>query len=115
MPYNEALRAGSFAEAHFDGSTRTMLTVPASAIRYESGGPGVMVVDDNNKVSRVAVKLGERIGDYVQLVEGPPANTRVLSVGAAFTLEGDTITPVEDDAVAQGASPAQQSGGTQQQ
>ena len=78
LPFNEALRPGSFAQANFEGSASGMLTVPASAIRYEAGGPSVMVVGEDNKVTQVPVKLGERTGDFVQLVEGPPAGSRVL-------------------------------------
>jgi HlyD family secretion protein len=96
LPYNEALRPGSFAEARFGGSTRSVLTVPASSVRYEAGGPVLMVLDDANKVHRTPVKLGERVGDFVQVVEGPPAGARVLQVGAAFTLDGDVVTPVEE-------------------
>jgi HlyD family secretion protein len=96
LPFDKALRPGSFAEARFYGKSSGALTVPASAIRYESGGPALMVVDGANKVSKVAVRLGERMGDFVQLVEGPPAGSRVLAVGAAFTLEGDVIEPVEE-------------------
>lgn len=105
MPYNPALRAGSYAEATFGASTREGLTVPASAVRYESGGPVLMLVDAENKVSRTPVKLGERMGDFVQLVDGPPAGARVLATGSAFTLEGDVITPIEDEAIAD-ATPA---------
>ncbi|MDP3736581.1 MAG: efflux RND transporter periplasmic adaptor subunit [Hyphomonadaceae bacterium] len=96
LPFDKALRPGSYASANFNGNASGILTVPASAIRYESGGPAVMLVGENNKVSRVSVKLGERMGDYVQLVEGPKAGARVLAVGAAFTLDGDTIAPVEE-------------------
>jgi HlyD family secretion protein len=111
MPYNPSLRAGSYAQASFGASTGEGLTVPASAIRYEAGGPGVMVVDDANRVSRTPVKLGDRIGDFVQVLEGPPAGSRVLAMGSAFTLEGDVITPIEDEAVA-AAAPG---GGSQSQ
>jgi HlyD family secretion protein len=55
-----------------------------------------MLVGDGNKVKQVPVKLGERSGDYVQLIEGPPAGSRVLAVGASFTLDGDVIQPVEE-------------------
>ena len=82
-----------------------MLTVPASAIRYEAGGPSVMLVGDDNKVKQVPVKLGERSGDYVQLVEGPPAGSRVLAVGSSFTLDGDVIKPVEEGAAQTPAAP----------
>lgn len=96
LPFDKALRPGSYASANFNGNASGILTVPASAIRYEAGGPAVMVVDEKNKVSRVPVKTGERTGDYVQLVEGPAAGSRVLAVGAAFTLDGDVIAPVEE-------------------
>lgn len=96
LPYDKALRPGSFAEGHFSSSTSGALSVPASAVRYEAGGPSVMLVGDGNKVKQVPVKLGERSGDYVQLIEGPPAGSRVLAVGASFTLDGDVIQPVEE-------------------
>jgi len=98
LPYDPSLRPGSFAQARFDGAASSTLTVLASAIRYESGGPAVMVVDDANKVKRTPVKLGERMGDYVQLTEGPPSGARVLATGSAFTLDGDVIRPVEEGA-----------------
>ncbi len=97
LPYDEALRAGSFAEARFAGNQDEILTVLAGAVRYEAGGPVLMRVDENNVLQRAPVKLGERIGEYVQVVEGPPAGTRVLATGAAFQLEGDVIQPVEND------------------
>lgn len=103
LPYNAALRAGGYAEAAFGGVSRTGLTVPASAIRYEAGGPAVMLVDADNKVHKVSVKLGDRVGDYVQLIEGPPDGSRVLAMGSAFTLEGDVIEPTEDDGRTAGA------------
>ncbi len=103
MPFDKALRPGSFAQATFSGLASDAMTVSAGAIRYESGGPAVMVVDDNNKVHRVPVKLGERTGDFVQLIEGPAAGSRVLAIGAAFTLDGDVIEPVEEG-VASGAT-----------
>ena len=98
LPYNKALRPGSFAEAHFNSSSAGVLAVSAGAIRYEAGGPSVMLVGDGNKVKQVPVKLGERTGDYVQLVEGPAAGSRVLAVGSSFSLDGDVITPLEEKA-----------------
>jgi multidrug efflux pump subunit AcrA (membrane-fusion protein) len=64
-----------------------------------------MVVGEGNKVQRMPVKLGERIGDFVQLVEGPAAGARVLSVGAAFTLDGDVIEPIEEGTAASSTAP----------
>ena len=107
LPFDKGLRPGSFAQARF-GATGAdgVVAVPASAVRYDSGGPSVMVVDANNRVKQTPVKLGERTGDYVQLIDGPPAGTRVLAVGSSFTLDGDIISPVEDGAGPAPAAPA---------
>ena len=107
LPFDKGLRPGSFAQARF-GTTGAdgVVAVPASAVRYDSGGPSVMVVDANTRVKQTPVKLGERTGDYVQLIDGPPAGTRVLAVGSSFTLDGDTISPVEDGAGPAPAAPA---------
>ena len=105
LPFDKALRPGSFAEARFGSSAASVLTVPASAIRYEAGGPSIMLVSNDNTVKQVPVKLGERSGDYVQLVEGPPAGSRVLAIGSSFTLDGDVIKPIEE-AAAQPANAA---------
>lgn len=108
LPFDKALRPGSFAEARFGSSAAAgVLTVPASAIRYEAGGPSVMLVGNDNTVKQVPVKLGERTGNYVQLVEGPPAGSRVLAIGSSFTLDGDVINPVEEGA----PQPANTAGG----
>ena len=98
LAYDPALRPGGFGQAVFGGQAKGGLTVIASAIRYESGGPLVMVVGDGNKVSSVPVKIGDRMGGYVQLLSGPAANARVLATGSAFTLDGDVIQPVEEEA-----------------
>ena len=98
LPYSADLRPGSFAEARFNAQSMGVLSVPASAIRYEAGGPSVMLVDETNTVRQTPVKLGQRTGDYVELVEGPPAGSRVLAIGSAFTLDGDVIQPADDTA-----------------
>ena len=98
LPYSADLRPGSFAEARFNAQSMGVLSVPASAIRYEAGGPSVMLVDETNTVHQTPVKLGQRTGDYVELVEGPPAGSRVLAIGSAFTLDGDVIKPADDTA-----------------
>ena len=98
LPYSADLRPGSFAEARFNAQSMGVLSVPASAIRYEAGGPSVMLVDETNTVHQTPVKLGQRTGDYVELIEGPPAGSRVLAIGSAFTLDGDVIKPADDAA-----------------
>jgi HlyD family secretion protein len=98
LPYSEDLRPGSFARADLDGSARGALTVAASAVRYEAGQTILMVVDGQNQVKATPVKLGARIGDYIEVLDGVAAGAMVLEKGAAFTLDGDVITPVPVDA-----------------
>jgi HlyD family secretion protein len=105
LPYNKGLRPGSFAEAHFNSTSTGVLAVSAGAIRYEAGA-SVMLVAEGNRIKQVPVKLGERTGDYVQLVDGPPAGSRVLAVGSSFSLDGDVITPLEEGAVPAASTPS---------
>jgi HlyD family secretion protein len=105
LPFDKILRPGSFAQAHFSSASSGVVSVPASAIRYEAGGPSVMLVGEGNKLKQVPVKLGERTGDFVQLVEGPPAGSRVLAVGASFSLDGDVIQPIEEGIAPAAAAP----------
>jgi HlyD family secretion protein len=42
------------------------------------------------------VRLGERGGGYVQLLDGPPVGTRALVGGEALVLPGDVVRTVLD-------------------
>ncbi|RYG29023.1 MAG: efflux RND transporter periplasmic adaptor subunit, partial [Burkholderiales bacterium] len=50
LPFDKGLRPGSFAEARFGSSASGVVSVPASAIRYEAGGASVMSVGADNSV-----------------------------------------------------------------
>jgi HlyD family secretion protein len=96
LPFDASLRPGSFAQARFSAAAAGVRAVPASAIRYEAGGASVMLVDEANTVRQTPVRLGQRAGGFVELVDGPPVGSRVLSTGAAFVLDGDVIVPLGD-------------------
>jgi preprotein translocase subunit SecF len=87
------LRPGGFARASFGASGAAVTAVPESAIRYEADGLFVMTVDSNNRAHQAAVKVGQKGGGWAQLVQGPPAGTRVVLGGAAFVTDGDVIRP----------------------
>jgi HlyD family secretion protein len=104
LPVNPALRPGGFAKVEFTSMVRTAPVVPDRAVIFDAEGPYVMVVDAQNKVHRVAVKTGARANGFVELVQGPPAGSAVLTSGATFVLEGDTVRPVLETA-APGTAP----------
>jgi HlyD family secretion protein len=54
-----------------------------------------MVVGSDNKVRQASVKTGRRAGGFVELLQGPPAGSRVLLGAASFVLPGDTVKPIE--------------------
>jgi HlyD family secretion protein len=94
LPIRRDIRAGGFASASFLGFTRSTLAVPETAVRYDANGAAVMVVGDDDKVTRVAVSTGQRGGGYVELITGPPAGARVVERAGAMLVPGDVIRPV---------------------
>ena len=96
LPVRGDLRPGGFGRATFSGSAQSTLAVPESAIRYDADGPSVMVIDNTDHVRQATVKLGAHGGGFVQLVQGPPAGSRVLQGAAVFVLPGDAVKPIQD-------------------
>lgn len=105
LPRSSELRPGGFGRAVFGSAVTSALTVPEAALRYDADGVTVMVLDAGNKVSKVKVRAGRHGGGFVELVQGPPAGTRVLLGAASFVLEGDVVNPVAASA-APAAAPA---------
>jgi HlyD family secretion protein len=90
LPGNGGLRAGGFGKATFSRAAN-VLSVPEAAVQYDADGASVKVVDGNSRIRIVPVRTGRHSGGVVELVEGPPAGTRVAVKGAAFTLDGDVV------------------------
>jgi HlyD family secretion protein len=93
LPVRPDLRPGGFGRASFGASGAPVTAIPESAIRYEAEGLYVMTVDGANRAHQVAVKVGRKGGGWAQLVQGPPAGTRIVLGGAAFVTDGDVIRP----------------------
>ena len=93
LPVRPDVRAGSFARANFTGATRSALTVPETAVRYDANGAAVMVVGANDTVARVPVTTGQRGGGYVELISGPPDGSRVVEKASAMLVPGDFVRP----------------------
>lgn len=95
LPVRSDIRAGGFARAVFSDAAGATLSVPETAVRYDADGASVMVVQPDNRVKRARVRTGLRGSGLVQIVEGPPAGTRVVASAASFLLDGDLIKPTE--------------------
>ena len=96
LPVSPALRPGGYARAEFSNLSRPALMAPDRAVIFDAEGAYVMTLDAANKVHRIGVTTGARMNGMVELVQGPPPGTRVLTTGATFVLEGDTVKPLAD-------------------
>lgn len=66
----------------FTGATRSVLSVPASAVIDDAGQRVVYVMRGGESFSRVPVRLGIRDGDRFEVLEGLGNGQRVVSRGA---------------------------------
>lgn len=92
LPLNSGFRPGNFARAEINVGAMPANVVPAAAIVYREGKPGVYVIDANSRVHFRPVKLGDRSGDRVALEEGVAPGQRVAVKGAGFLAEGNLVT-----------------------
>jgi len=84
---------------------RQVLAIPNTAVLYAPYGDSVYVIEEGEEDGLVAkqafVRLGERRGDFVEVIEGLEAGQTVVSTGAfklnngaAITLEND-VSPAD--------------------
>jgi membrane fusion protein (multidrug efflux system) len=97
------LRPGLFANIRVEiGRHEAALTVPETAVAYDTQGPHVWRLNEANQAERVAVEVGLRHGGRAEIVAGALAERdRIVSAGTHKVFPGATIGPV-----APGATPA---------
>lgn len=105
MP-NPSVRAGVFLTGEATSATRGVLAVPASALIFDRQGASVFVLQAGNTVGKVRVTPGQRQGQFVELIDGPRAGALVVTAGASFLAEGETINPKREDPREAGAAAA---------
>lgn len=64
------------------------MIVPESAVALDEQGPYVWKVDDDDRVFRQPVEIGVRERGVVEIVQGLPAGTRIVSAGTHKVSEG---------------------------
>jgi len=73
------LKPGTFARVHIEsGKVDDVLTLPYSVLQYRYGVNRVFVVADDKLVAR-ELKVGERVGDRIEIVSGVQAGERVAA------------------------------------
>jgi RND family efflux transporter MFP subunit len=93
LAYDPALRPGGFATARILSGTTTAPLLPESAVLSDDDGSFVYVVDDENKVQRMAVETGMVTSDGVVIESGITGNERIVLRAGGFLTEGETVNP----------------------
>ncbi|MBT8427376.1 MAG: efflux RND transporter periplasmic adaptor subunit, partial [Erythrobacter sp.] len=97
LSYDPALRPGGFATARILSGTTTAPLLPESAVLSDSQGSFVYVVDDENKVQRMAVETGMVTSEGVVIESGISGNEKIVLRAGGFLTEGETVNPRSAD------------------
>jgi hypothetical protein len=73
------------------------LVIPFRALRRDLEGEYVFAVDADNKISRIAVRSGLRIGEQVEILEGIEPGTNVVIKGFLGLTPGKPVKIVSPD------------------
>jgi HlyD family secretion protein len=90
---NPALRVGAFARGLIETARGRGLSVPTSAILYDTDGASVQVVVDG-KIATRRVKLGLASGGIAEVREGLADGDLVVAKSGTFLRDGDLVRPV---------------------
>lgn len=88
------VRAGVFARGEFQLARSQTLTLPQAAVLLRDGFSYVYRVGADNKVSRLKVQTGRRLGDRIEVLGGVDAGAKLVASGAGFLSDGDTVRVV---------------------
>ncbi len=93
VPYNRELRPGGFAQATLETGSVTAPLLPESAVQSDAQGNFVYIIDNDNKVVRRNVRIGEVSDRGMSIVEGLNGNERVVLAAGAFLTPGQRVRP----------------------
>ncbi|TDP71321.1 RND family efflux transporter MFP subunit [Roseateles toxinivorans] len=89
-----SLRAGTFARGEFQLARSQTLSLPQTAVLLRDGFSYVYRVGADNRVTRLKVQTGRRLGDRIEVLGGVDAAAKVVTSGAGFLSEGDAVRVV---------------------
>jgi RND family efflux transporter MFP subunit len=93
VPNRDAvLKPGTFARVHIEsGREDQVLTLPYSALQYRYGVNRVFVVD-SNKLNVRELKVGDRLGERIEILAGVKAGDRVAVTDVEKLIDGAKVT-----------------------
>jgi multidrug efflux pump subunit AcrA (membrane-fusion protein) len=93
VPNRDAvLKPGTFARVHIEsGKEDQVLTLPYSTLQYRYGVNRVFVVD-GDKLSAKELKVGDRIGDRIEILSGVNAGDKVAATDIEKLTDGAKVS-----------------------
>ena len=96
-PGDTPVDLGQSARVYANGGDQPVVTVPLSAVHEKDGEAAIWVVDpEDSSVHLRPVALGAYGEDRVPVLEGLAAGDWVVAAGVHLLLEGQRITPIDD-------------------
>lgn len=86
----DALKFGMSVRVRLQGAPHQALLVPVSALQAEGAKQMVYLVD-KGKARKIAVEIGARLGDRIEVRGDLAPGSQVVSTGADFLADGDPI------------------------
>jgi RND family efflux transporter MFP subunit len=96
LPSLVNVNSGTFARVGFKRGERPTMMVPKSAVLNRSGVQGVFVLEDG-KANFHMVRLGEKIGDKVEIKAGLNLGDTIVVANNHSLLNGDNIEVIDVD------------------
>ena len=93
VPNTDAvLKPGTFARVHIEsGQIDNVLTLPYTALQYRYGVNRVFVIEGDKLVGR-ELKVGDRLGDRIEIAEGVKAGEQVAVTDVDKLVDGMKVT-----------------------
>jgi HlyD family secretion protein len=88
------LRPGAFARAEVTVSNAERSVLPQTAVLNDDKGSYVLIVNDQNKIERRAVRVSGMVPGGVTIADGISGKDQVVATAGAFLQEGEQVKPV---------------------
>ncbi len=95
IPGDSALRPGMFARGRIEFTQSEALLIPLASIVSSDGYNYVFVIQPDRKVRRQLIKTGVLQGNNIEVLDGIKAGANIVTTGAGFLKDGDTVNVVE--------------------
>jgi HlyD family secretion protein len=92
---NASIRPGAFARAEVKVGSAQRPILPQTAVLSDAQGTYVLVVNQDSKAERRAVRVSGTVPEGLIIAEGLTGNERIISTAGAFLRPGEQVKAIE--------------------